>query len=129
MNKKSVFSVVGLFIGALLNVLFNLIAAAIQQRALGDQFSDQSIWWLVGSSLIGLLFGYWISSRDTSSNSSPSQSAAIRATNVQSKEGGLIADDKTGRGVEVAKITTKDDILLSSKQETGDSHPKEHPPT
>ncbi len=65
MVSKSVYALTGLFVGAVVNILFNLIAAAIQQRAFADQFSNQSLWWLVGLALIGLLLGYWLSGNVT----------------------------------------------------------------
>jgi hypothetical protein len=41
-------------------------------------------------------------------------SSAIKVKDVRSRDGGLVADDTTGRGVEVESIVVKDDVLLSS---------------
>src|SRR5947208_2146669 len=61
MRTKTFYVIAGLFVSAAVNILYNLIAAAIQKRALNDQFNDQSIWWLVGLAIAGMIVGYWIS--------------------------------------------------------------------
>jgi len=61
--RRTIYPIIGLFVGAVVNILFNLIAAAIQNRAIGDQFSSQTTWWLIGFATIGLLVGYWLSIR------------------------------------------------------------------
>jgi hypothetical protein len=61
MPPRSLYAIAGLLIGALVDLLINLLAAALQQQAFADQFSRQSIWWLVVCIVGGLLVGYWLS--------------------------------------------------------------------
>ena len=60
MSSRFIYAIIGLFVGAGVDLLINLLAAAIQQQAFGDQFSRQSVWWLVGLASAGLLLGYWL---------------------------------------------------------------------
>lgn len=53
----------GLLIGAAVNILINLLSAAIQQQAFANQFNRYSIWLLIIMSIIGLLIGYWLSAQ------------------------------------------------------------------
>ncbi|MCA2629740.1 MULTISPECIES: hypothetical protein [unclassified Microcystis] len=59
MQRKYIYPVLGLFVGAIVNVIFNLIAAAIQQRTIGEKFNDQMILWMIAFAVFGLLIGYW----------------------------------------------------------------------
>jgi hypothetical protein len=59
--SRPVYAIVGLLVGAAVDILVNLIAAAIQQRAFPGQFSTSAIVWLVGLAVVGLLIGYWLS--------------------------------------------------------------------
>lgn len=63
MRSRPTLIIAGVLIGALVNVLLNLVAAAIQQRAIGQQYTDKALWWLIGFSVAGLFLGYWISTR------------------------------------------------------------------
>lgn len=54
------YALIGLFVGASVDLVINLLAGALQQRAFGDQFSSQSVLWLVGLAVAGLLIGYWL---------------------------------------------------------------------
>jgi len=63
MSSRFIYAIVGAFVLAGVDLLINLLAAAIQQRAFGDQFSQQSIWWLVGSVVVGLLIGAFLGTR------------------------------------------------------------------
>lgn len=60
MQPKAIHAIVGLFVGAGVDLLINLLAAAIQQRAFADQFSTSSIGLLVILGVAGLLAGYWL---------------------------------------------------------------------
>jgi hypothetical protein len=71
MRSKPALLIIGVLIGALVNILLNLIAAAIQQRAIGEQFTDRALWWLIGFSVAGLVLGYFISTRIESTQTSP----------------------------------------------------------
>ncbi len=128
MSKRSVFSITGLLVGAVVNVLFNLIAAGMQQRAFGDQFSSQSIWWMLGFAVVGLLLGYWLSLKVESTSNSIDSRAGIDAKDLTSREGGLVADEKTRRGIIIEKVDVKDDILLSSSEPESSTIPKAPPP-
>jgi hypothetical protein len=57
---RSAYAVIGLFAGAVVDLLVNLLATAIQQRAFPGQFSTSSILWLAGLAILGLLVGYWL---------------------------------------------------------------------
>jgi hypothetical protein len=128
MSKRSVLLIAGLLIGAVLNVLFNLIAAGIQQRAFRDQFSNQSIWLMIGFAVAGLLVGYWVSLNvETTSHSSDSR-AGIEAKDLTSREGGVIADERTGRGIAIEKVDANKDIHLSSSDSQSSPPPKAPPP-
>ncbi|MBI5294048.1 MAG: hypothetical protein HY869_01130 [Chloroflexi bacterium] len=48
------------------------------------------------------------------SNEIPHSKPAISAKDIVSREGGLLADDGTGQGIEIEKVNVKDDVLLSS---------------
>lgn len=60
MSSRIVYAIIGLLIGAAVDLLINLLAAAAQQRVFFDQFNDHSVWWLVGLTAVGLLMGYWL---------------------------------------------------------------------
>jgi len=59
-GKRPVYAIAGLVVGAGVDLLVNLLAAAIQQRAFADQFSTSAVWWLAGLCGGGLLLGYWL---------------------------------------------------------------------
>ena len=59
-RTKLVYAFIGLLVGAAVNIMLNMIAAAIQQKAFSDHFNDQSIVILVALSLLGLIIGYWL---------------------------------------------------------------------
>lgn len=48
------------------------------------------------------------------SNEQSAPSPAVKVDGVKSKAGGLVAEDNTGRGVDVKNVEVKDDILVSS---------------
>lgn len=52
------------------------------------------------------------------SNEIPQSKPAISAKDIVSREGGLLADDGTGQGIEIEKVNVKDDVLLSSNKST-----------
>jgi len=60
MSSRPAFAIIGLFVGAAVDLLVNLLAAAIQKRVLADQFSVSSIAWLAGLAIAGLLVGHWL---------------------------------------------------------------------
>ena len=60
MSSRPAFAIIGLFVGAAVDLLVNLLAAAIQKRVWADQFSVSSIAWLAGLAIAGLLVGHWL---------------------------------------------------------------------
>lgn len=73
-----------------------------------------------------LPFGINLKADGSNENTLPA--VGIRANKIVSREGGVVADDGTGRGVDATDINAKDDVLLSSNPpQTSD--PKAPPPT
>lgn len=60
MQTKPIYAILGAVIGAIVDLLINLVAAGIQQHAFANQFSIQSLLVLAGLALVGLLIGYWL---------------------------------------------------------------------
>lgn len=60
MKLRSIYTILGAIVGAVVDLLINLVAAGIQQHAFTDQFSIQTIWGLVGLTLVGIIVGYWL---------------------------------------------------------------------
>ena len=57
MKTRSIYTILGAVVGAVVDLLINLVAAGVQQHAFANQFSIQSILGLVGLASIGLLVG------------------------------------------------------------------------
>ena len=96
MQRKYIYPVLGLFVGAIVNVIFNLIAAAIQQRAIGEKFNDQTILWMIAFAVFGMLIGYWLSLKTGNTNASE-QKGGIKAKSIRSRQGRFMADERTGQ--------------------------------
>ncbi len=60
MSSRPLYAISGLIIGAAGDIVVNLLAAGIQQRAFPGQFSDLELWVLAGLAVLGLLVGYWL---------------------------------------------------------------------
>ena len=60
MRSRPVYAIAVLLAFAAVDLLINLLSAAIQQRTFADQFGPSSIVWLAGLSVAGLLLGYWL---------------------------------------------------------------------
>jgi LPXTG-motif cell wall-anchored protein len=58
------------------------------------------------------------------SNDPPPTQPAIVVEDATSRGGGLLADDKTGRGVTAKKVDVQDDILISSETPQDKPDPK-----
>lgn len=56
--RRSIYAFSGAVVGAIIDVLINLIAAGIQKLAFADQFNLQTVAGLAGLTLVGLLLGY-----------------------------------------------------------------------
>lgn len=61
MGRRSNYALLGLLVGAVVNLVISLLSAAIQKQAFSDQFSKNSILFLIAMALAGLLVGYWLS--------------------------------------------------------------------
>jgi hypothetical protein len=89
-SARAGYALAGLGVGAAGDLLVGLLAAAIQKRWFGDQFSSQSMWLLGGCILVGLLVGYGLGGPARSSAPDGGQSAAtgdaetVRVTRLQS---------------------------------------------
>jgi hypothetical protein len=57
---RSVYAIIGLFVGAIVDLLINLLAAAIGKRAFDGQSSSSAVIWLAAAAVVGLLVGYWL---------------------------------------------------------------------
>lgn len=75
MKARSIYSILGAIVGAVVSLLINLVAAGIQQHAFTQQLSIQTIWGLVGLTLVGLLIGYWLGKPLQIPASSPPQAS------------------------------------------------------
>ncbi len=62
---RILYAFLGAGLGALTNITINLLSAAIQQRALDDQFTTPAIIWLIGVTLVGLILGIWLGTEIT----------------------------------------------------------------
>jgi hypothetical protein len=62
MKTRPIYAILGLIIGAIVDLLLNLLASAIQLRVFPKDFSNFSIGWLIALSILGLLIGYWLGS-------------------------------------------------------------------
>lgn len=113
MQRKYIYPVLGLFVGAIVNVIFNLIAAAIQQRTIGEKFNDQMILWMIAFAVFGLLIGYWLSLKTGNTNASE-QKGGIKAKGIRSRKGRFMADERTGQGIDAEDIRARGDISLTS---------------
>lgn len=58
------------------------------------------------------------------SNEQSAPSPAVKIDGAKSKAGGLVAEDNTGRGVDVKNVDVKDDILVSSTPSKNDTQPQ-----
>jgi hypothetical protein len=58
------------------------------------------------------------------SNAPPPLIPGVTIEGAKSRQGGLVADDQTGRGVNLKDIDTQDDILATSAPPKPDGDPK-----
>jgi len=101
----------GLLIGAIVNILINLLAAAIQQQAFANQFNRQSIWLLISMSLVGLLVGYWLSAQVPAPTGTPSKPLNKLNTQTMTRLNALFSYTKLrGKGISLGEI-----LLIGSK--------------
>src|SRR5262245_6039506 len=86
MNTRTAYTISGALVGAATNIIYNLIAAAIQKQAFNDQFSKQSLWWLIGLAVVGLLTGYWLGGKTTLKMPLPKGTQLTSSTPIKGKE-------------------------------------------
>jgi hypothetical protein len=60
---RPLYAFIGALLGAMIDLAVNLLAAAIQQRPLGDQVLRHGAGWLIGLILSGLVLGLWLGTR------------------------------------------------------------------
>lgn len=63
------------------------------------------------------------------SNDPASNDAGIKAQGIKSRKGGVVAEDTTGRGVEVRDVEVESDVRLASKNPDQPVIPKTPPPS
>jgi hypothetical protein len=123
MKSRSHYAIIGLVIGAAVDLLINLLAAALQQHAFADQFSQHSIWWLAGLAVVGLLLGYWLGAElqlpaSTAPSTDPPATTGKRKTTTITRLRALLSYAKLrGRGIHLSDI-----LLIGSRLDidTGD---------
>jgi hypothetical protein len=54
---RPLYAFIGMRIGAMIDLTVNLLAAAIQQRPWGAQVLRDSVGWLIGLIVVGLMLG------------------------------------------------------------------------
>lgn len=100
---------IGLFIGFLIGISGNLIAAYIQNDLWDNTFTTSRIAFLVVTSLIGLLVGAWFVSRESSSfRRSKLQKSTSRFTGLRLFWSKL---KSRGRGVEVDDVFSVGSVI------------------
>ena len=66
---------------------------------------------------------------DASNEPTPAPSApGVKVEDAKAKKGGLMAEDRTGRGAEVRNVEVQDDILVSSTPPEQGGEPKKAEP-
>lgn len=117
---RVVYGIVTAFVLVLVDLLVSLLAAAIQQQAFGDQFSSQSIFWLMGLIVIGVLAGYWLGGRVTVPAPAPTQPAtparsspshAANTVSITRLRALLSYGELKGRGVHLSDILLIGSVL------------------
>jgi len=105
-------AVLGLIVGATVDLLVNLLAAGIQQRAFANQFSDQALWGLAGLAVLGLLVGYWLGAPLRLKTSSPkSKSTGSLETLTMTRIRALLSYGKLrGKGIHLSDV-----LLIGSR--------------
>ena len=61
-------------------------------------------------------------------NAPAKRTPGIKAEGITSREGGVMAEDTTGNGIDIKNVDAKDDVLLSSSSTNDKKYPKGPPP-
>ncbi len=70
MHSRPIYAILGVIIGAVVDLLINLIATGIQQHAFPNPLGIQVIWGLAGLALAGLLIGLWLGGKSSQTSTS-----------------------------------------------------------
>jgi len=54
------YCIAGLFVGAAVDILINVVAVGFQQQFFPNQITSQTLWIFSGLIVLGLLVGYWL---------------------------------------------------------------------
>lgn len=109
--KRGIYALAGLLVVAIVDLIINLLAAAIQEIPFANQFSQQSIWLLAGLALIGSLIAYWLGGKVTVSNTTSSSDNATPTENIDSatsSEPGTVTITRLKYFLSYIKIRGKD---------------------
>lgn len=115
MGQRSVYALVGALVLVGVDLVVNLLAAAIQQQAFGNQFSGSSVWWLAGLALAGLLVGYWLGGKisvPAPQTDPPAAEASPKTVSVTRLKALFSYTTLRGRGVRLSDI-----LLVGSRLE------------
>ena len=118
--SRSVYAIAGVFVALVVNLVGNLLSAAIQQRVFADKFSRQATWWLIGCLVFGALVGWWLGEKiqvpaptatppqPTTGNPGTQQTTPVNPDKVTMTRLGAIASviKSRGSGVRLSDIFT-----------------------
>lgn len=108
-NRRFIYGLVGGLCSLITSGAINLLTGTFS-----NPLSSTTIGILAIITLIGTGTGVWYSTRGEKQDNPH----AIRAKGITSEEGGFLAEDHTGRGIDVQEITAKTDIMLSARGDT-----------
>lgn len=110
-SPRLIYAIGGLLVGLAVNVAGNLLAAAIQQKYFGEQFSDQSLWGLAIFAVGGSLVGLWLAGLVTLPSAGTGPAAPAAPERTITRLNALFSYAKLrGQG-----ITLSDILLIGSK--------------
>lgn len=107
------FAIAGLFVLTAVDLAINLLAAALQQRAFADQFSEAAAIWLGIAAVVGLLVGYWLGGPFRAPNAPSAQPSAVVGTEgvIMTRLRALFSyAELRGRGISLSDI-----LLIGSR--------------
>ena len=126
LSIRTLYTVTGLIVGAVVNLLINLLAAVIQEKGFINQLTSQPIWWLIGLILAGLLIGYWLGVLNEKSATAPSHSG-IEARNLKTRVGSVEVVTQTSKDMLVEDVEAGLDIAVRDETGQSDPTPKANP--
>jgi len=90
---RILYALAGAFILIIVDLLVNLLAAAIQQQAFGNGFTTRSTAWLAGLAIAGALLGYWLSGKIT-----------VPASNASSKPSHMTTSSQSAKTISITRL-------------------------